>query len=180
MRDHLQALRILHFVLAALDAVWLAGAVLETVAFTVMSAAGPAAAGPGGPGGLPGMLGAAIFGFAALVIGTVVVLNILAGVNIGRGTRWKLCLAAAIANLIPLLSCCYALGIPLGVYGLVVLLMPESKLIFQRVAAGAPYLETVRQVEREFRRPGRPRRNEPGAGGDEEMDVDGGWDEGRK
>ncbi|HTL52945.1 MAG TPA: hypothetical protein VL860_10250 [Planctomycetota bacterium] len=102
--------------------------------------------------------------------GSMAVLNFLAGLNVGRGKRRKLCIAASILNLLPFMSCFYWTGLPLGIYGLVVLLTAEAQIVFQRVADGL----TLSEALDERKQTARIAREDDAT----EIDVNGDWDQG--
>ena len=49
-----------------------------------------------------------------------------------KGNKYGLAKTAAILAIVPLTSCCFLLGIPVGIWALIVLAKPEVKAIFQR------------------------------------------------
>jgi hypothetical protein len=71
-------------------------------------------------------------GVAAVVFGVIGALVILfGGIKMKKLESYNLSMAAAIIAMIPCLSACCILGIPLGIWALVVLMKPEVKAAFR-------------------------------------------------
>jgi hypothetical protein len=68
-------------------------------------------------------------------------LIIAGGVQMMRFRSWGLALTASILAMLNFGSCCCVAGVPVGIWSLVVLLMPEVKAAFEQasLAAGAAY-----------------------------------------
>ncbi len=86
------------------------------------------------------------FGFFAGQFGTVFVsaLSLLAApfvvygaIKMLNGTSHQWAKAAAILVIVPVTSCCFLLGIPMGIWALVVLSRPDVKMFFEQ--GGANY-----------------------------------------
>jgi membrane protease YdiL (CAAX protease family) len=56
-----------------------------------------------------------------------------------KGTKKGLAKASAILSILPFTSCCFLLGIPVGIWALVVLGKPEVSAIFEGIAPGTNY-----------------------------------------
>ncbi|HTL52943.1 MAG TPA: hypothetical protein VL860_10240, partial [Planctomycetota bacterium] len=140
MKTHLTVLQILHYVMAGLNLLWGGYLVAIAVFFLFVGAATGPGSGPGGPP-FPIYLMGLFYLCPGILTLAVLVLNVMAGNNIAKARRRNLCIAAAIANLIPFLSCCYIVGIPLGVYGLVILFNAQTVQIFKHVERGVPFSE---------------------------------------
>ncbi len=71
------------------------------------------------------------FGLAILGIGLIGGLVILfGGIKMRNLQSYGLCMTANIIAMIPCVSCCFVIGIPIGIWGLVVLSKPEVKNLF--------------------------------------------------
>ena len=64
----------------------------------------------------------------SLIVG---VLILFGGVKMRRLQSYGLCMTASILAMIPCLSCCFLIGIPIGIWALVVLSKPEVKNLFR-------------------------------------------------
>jgi hypothetical protein len=76
---------------------------------------------------------------AAIVQGAFLLLNLLllvAAVQMSRFRNWGLALAASILAMLNFGSCCCVLGLPVGIWSLVVLCMPDVKAAFQAASTG--------------------------------------------
>lgn len=71
--------------------------------------------------------------FLRLVLAPVIIYG---AVQMMRGKKPGLAKIAAILAIIPVTSCCFLIGIPMGIWGLVVLAKPEVKAIFSGEASG--------------------------------------------
>jgi len=70
-------------------------------------------------------------GAASSVVGLAVAAFIIfAALKMRELKQWELCLAASIVAMIPCISPCCILGLPIGIWALVVLLRPEIKEAF--------------------------------------------------
>jgi hypothetical protein len=68
------------------------------------------------------------FGLALLGLGLIGGLILLfGGMKMRRLQNYGLCMTASILAMIPCLSCCFLIGIPIGIWSLVVLSKPEVK-----------------------------------------------------
>ena len=56
---------------------------------------------------------------------------IYASQQMKKQEHWELCLAASIVGMVPCVSPCCFLGLPMGIWSLVVLLKPEVKTAFR-------------------------------------------------
>jgi len=71
------------------------------------------------------------FGIAASVIGVLGGIFILfGGIKMRRLESYGLCMAASIVAMIPCLSACCLIGLPIGIWSLVILSKPEVKSVF--------------------------------------------------
>lgn len=90
---------------------------------------------PAGPGAPPA---AYSFGFVGAMLVYSLVLFALAGTTLYGGIqllrvrRWGWCLAACICAMIPNCECCFVIGIPFGVWGIVMLVQQDVKEAFRR------------------------------------------------
>ena len=72
------------------------------------------------------------FGMALLAVGLIGGLVILfGGIKMRNFQNYGLCMTASILAMIPCLSCCFLIGIPIGIWALVVLSKPEVKNLFR-------------------------------------------------
>lgn len=72
------------------------------------------------------------FGLALLGLGLIGGLIILfGGIKMRNLQNYGLCMTASILAMIPCLSCCFLIGIPVGIWALVVLSKPEVKNLFR-------------------------------------------------
>ena len=70
-------------------------------------------------------------GAASSVVGIAVAAFIIfAALKMRELKQWELCLAASIVAMIPCISPCCILGLPIGIWAIVVLLRPEVKEAF--------------------------------------------------
>jgi len=74
-----------------------------------------------------GIAGAS-FSFVGLVVAALV---IFASLKMKELRMWELSLAVSLVAMIPCLSPCCILGLPIGIWSLVVLLKPEIKAAFR-------------------------------------------------
>lgn len=76
----------------------------------------------------------AIFGSAGIVLAIVELLVggliLFGGLKMRRLENYGLCVAASILVMIPILSCCCIVGVPIGIWALVVISKPEVKSAF--------------------------------------------------
>jgi hypothetical protein len=76
----------------------------------------------------------AIFGSAGIVLAIVEllvgVLILFGGLKMRRLENYGLCVAASVLVMIPILSCCCIVGLPIGIWALVVISKPEVKSAF--------------------------------------------------
>jgi hypothetical protein len=73
----------------------------------------------------------ATFGLAILGVGLIGALIILfGGIKMRRMENYSLCMVASIVAMIPCVSCCFLIGIPIGIWSLVILSKPEVKNAF--------------------------------------------------
>lgn len=171
MKTHVTVLQVMSYVLGSLNLLWGLFFLLYFGMFTFLASSGGPPGG-GGPPGAPMAVFGVIFGLMSLLVLVSTVLNFMAGVNFPRLQKRRLLIACAIVNLIPLISCMYVLGIPPGIYALVILFSDEGKRAFERVERG----ESAEKVLRGPARGG-------GWEGSTDADVevrDGDWDEGKK
>jgi hypothetical protein len=91
---------------------------------------------PSDPAERMGFLGATVasYGIAFLTL-MLAPLVIYGGIKMMAGKKYGLSRAAAIISIVPLTSCCFIVGIPLGIWALVVLAKPDVKALFN----GEPY-----------------------------------------
>lgn len=76
-----------------------------------------------------------VIGLAIVIISMLVApFLIWGGLQMYRGKNYKFSKISAILALIPVASCCFVIGIPLGIWALVILSKPEVKAAFE----GAP------------------------------------------
>jgi hypothetical protein len=71
---------------------------------------------------------------AAIVQAGFLVLNLVilfGGIQMLRLKTWGMALAASILSIVDFGSCCCIAGIPLGIWALVILLMPDVKQAFE-------------------------------------------------
>lgn len=70
------------------------------------------------------------YGIALLSL-IVAPLVVYGAVQMMSGRKYALARASAILSVVPLTSCCFVVGIPLGIWALVVLAKPEVKALFR-------------------------------------------------
>lgn len=71
------------------------------------------------------------FAFIIIILSLLLAPIIIYGaVMMLKGKRFELAKTAAVLAIIPFTSCCFVIGIPFGVWALVVLSKPEVKAIF--------------------------------------------------
>lgn len=75
-------------------------------------------------------------GFFSLVLAPVIIYG---AVKMLGGEKIGLAKTAAILAVVPLSSCCFVLGIPFGIWALVVLRKPEVKAAFENRTSGQFY-----------------------------------------
>ena len=74
-----------------------------------------------------------VFGYGIGALSLVVAPVIIAGgVAMLRGRSLKLARSAAILALLPVTSCCFLVGLPFGIWALIVLKKPEVEAFFQQ------------------------------------------------
>ena len=80
----------------------------------------------------------ATYGIAllSLVVAPIVVYG---AIKMMKGTKPGLAKAAAVLSILPVTSCCFLLGIPMGIWALVVLGKPEVKAVFDGLTPGTNY-----------------------------------------
>jgi len=86
---------------------------------------------------------------AAVVQAGFVLLNsviLVGGIQMFRFRTWGLAVAAAALAMVNFGSCCCVPGIPVGIWSLVILLMPEVRAAFQMVAVGRAELASIGNV----------------------------------
>jgi hypothetical protein len=69
-----------------------------------------------------------VVGFLCLLVTPVVIYGAIQMMN---ARKYGLAMASAVLAIIPLTSCCFVLGIPIGIWALVVLRKPEIKAAFR-------------------------------------------------
>lgn len=74
-----------------------------------------------------GFFGSTAFGILSLLIAPVVIFG---AVQMMKGRKYGLSKTAAILAVIPFTSCCFLIGIPFGIWALVVLSKPDVKAVF--------------------------------------------------
>ncbi len=74
-----------------------------------------------------------IYGIAAISLIAMPVI-IYGAIQMMKGKRAGLAKAASILAIIPVTACCFAVGIPFGIWSLVILSKPEIKAIFNGTA----------------------------------------------
>jgi hypothetical protein len=74
-----------------------------------------------------GTIGSYIVALLSLLLAPVIIYG---AVQMMQGKKPGLAKIAAIAAMIPVTSCCFLIGIPIGIWSLVVLAKPEVKAIF--------------------------------------------------
>jgi Zn-finger nucleic acid-binding protein len=84
----------------------------------------------------PGALGPSVAGPAIYLILFVVyvikgAVMLYGGLQLLKARRFGWSMAACIAAIVPTLDCCFLVGLPFGIWGLVVLLQPNVKQAFQ-------------------------------------------------
>lgn len=67
-------------------------------------------------------------GFFSLILAPVIIYG---GLSMLKGQKPGLAKTAAILAILPVSSCCFVLGIPFGIWALVVLRKPEVKAVFE-------------------------------------------------
>lgn len=75
-----------------------------------------------------GTVGGYVLALLSLLLAPVVVYG---AIQMLKGKKPGLAKAAAIIAMIPISSCCFLLGIPAGIWALVVMAKPEVKALFQ-------------------------------------------------
>lgn len=111
---------------------------IEILAITVVGAlAGFAERGGPGPAGVPAFLGPALV-LALAVLGVVLSVVVIAGAMKMKNLESRgFAIAAAVVAMLPLFWPCFLLGLPLGIWALVVLCDPQVKPLF---GTGTPYV----------------------------------------
>lgn len=71
--------------------------------------------------------------FLSIILAPVVIYG---AIQMMKGAKRGLAKTAAIVAMLPVTSCCFILGIPLGIWALVVLGKPEVKAVFDGAAYG--------------------------------------------
>ena len=87
-------------------------------------------------GYMVGTVGA--YGMAVLTL-ICAPLVIYGAIQMLSGKKYGLAKAAAILSIIPLTSCCFLVGIPLGIWAMVVLGKPEIKALFRGEMPGSGF-----------------------------------------
>lgn len=81
-----------------------------------------------------------IIGFGILFIDLIIAPVIIYGaIQMMKGRKYGLSKAAAILAVIPFTSCCFLLGIPFGIWAIVVLSKPEVKAYFNGEIMSEPF-----------------------------------------
>lgn len=75
-----------------------------------------------------GFWGTAVFGILGFLVAPVIIYG---AIQMMRGRSFNLARTAAILAVIPLTSCCFIIGIPFGIWALVVLAQPDVKALFR-------------------------------------------------
>lgn len=75
-----------------------------------------------------GFWGTAVFGILGFIVAPVIIYG---AIQMMRGRSFGLSRTAAILAVIPLTSCCFVIGIPFGIWALVVLAQPDVKALFR-------------------------------------------------
>jgi hypothetical protein len=83
------------------------------------------------PEKLEGMFEASFWTASSLVGVMIAVFLIYASTKMREASSWGLCMAASILAMIPCISPCCLIGLPIGIWCLVVLTKPEIKAAFQ-------------------------------------------------
>lgn len=173
MKTHVQILQIFSYILGALNLLWGAFFLAYVGCFSLAAVAPTPRGGPP----FPVWVLILIFGGFGLLIVTNAVMNLRAGVLYPRLTSRSLLIATAIYNCVPFLSCMYVLGIPVGIYSLVILFSNDGIRAFERVAAGTP----AEKVLNARAGAGRGRDGDWDNNTDTDVEVeDGDWDEVRR
>lgn len=84
-------------------------------------------------GYLVGTVGTYIVALLSLVLAPVVIYG---AVQMMQGKKPGLAKASAILAMLPVTACCFLVGIPIGIWGLIVLAKPEVKAVFAGESAG--------------------------------------------
>jgi hypothetical protein len=95
---------------------------------------------PNAPEFIQGMQAGATGPLVSVIQGIFCLLNlflILGGVQMARFRTWGLALAASIAAMINFGTCCCVVGLPVGIWSIVILLNDEVKLAFAAAARQA-------------------------------------------
>lgn len=85
-------------------------------------------------GFMVGTIGTYIVAFLSVVLAPVIIYG---ATQMMKGEKPGLAKAAAILAILPLTSCCFLVGLPMGIWGLIVLAKPEVKAIFEGQVTGA-------------------------------------------
>jgi hypothetical protein len=83
------------------------------------------------PETMEGMFKASFWTASSFVGVLIAVFLIYASTKMREASQWGLCMAASILALIPCISPCCLIGLPVGIWCLVVLTKPEIKAAFQ-------------------------------------------------
>lgn len=67
--------------------------------------------------------------FVCLALAPIIIFG---GIKMMKGQKFGLARAAAVLAILPLTSCCFLAGIPVGIWTLIVLAKPEVKALFGR------------------------------------------------
>lgn len=67
-------------------------------------------------------------GFMSLILAPVIIFG---AIKMMKGEKLGLARAAAVLAILPLTSCCFLVGIPLGIWSLIVLSKPDVKALFR-------------------------------------------------
>lgn len=75
-----------------------------------------------------GFWGTAVFGVLGFLVAPVIIFG---AIKMMRGQSFGLSRTAAILAVVPLTSCCFLIGIPFGIWALIVLSQPDVKSLFR-------------------------------------------------
>ena len=105
---------------------WVAGMILRAAGTLPEIPLGPEGA-EGAPARVGGYLAEIVY-FLTLVTSPFIIVG---AVNMLKGRKYSSAKLAAILAMIPATSCCFILGIPFGIWALIVLSKPEVKAFFE-------------------------------------------------
>jgi hypothetical protein len=83
------------------------------------------------PEKMEGMFKASFWTASSLVGIFIAVFLIYASTKMREASQWGMCVAAAVLAMIPCISPCCLIGLPIGIWCLVVLTKPEIKAVFR-------------------------------------------------